>query len=229
MLFAILFNDGLAPEQAVLIFLISIFVFMFSLSVHEFFHALAAVKMGDNTPKVMGRLTLNPFKHLDMMGFLSFAIVGIGWAKPVPINPLKFKKYRTGIRWVSIVGILSNIALGLLAAGLHAILLNTVGMSSVAMEYVFLILQYFMLVNSYLAMFNLLPVYPFDGFNFISSFMRGDNNFLQFAIRNAFKILLGIIFVSLIFEVFLGFDLLGWYLSVLYNYVFSPIMLIGVL
>ena len=195
---------------------------------HELAHSFTAYKMGDPTPKLMGRLTLNPFKHLSLGGFLMFVLLGIGWAKPVPINPLNFKKYRTGIRLVSISGILTNFMLGLIAAIIYAILLPTVGYINTAMECVFLVLQYFMVVNSFLALFNLIPIYPMDGFNFVTSFMRADNRYIKFNVKNGLKLLLCILLVTLLIETIFSFDLLDWYLSILYNYVYLPISLLGV-
>ena len=229
MLYYILFNTQLSAQEAVIHFLITIFVFMISLSVHEFAHALTANIIGDKTAKAMGRLTLNPFKHLDMKGFLFFMLLGVGWAKPVPINPLNFKKFKKGIRLVSISGILANFLLGLLSAGIFAILLVTVCFETVAMGYVADILLYFMLVNSFLALFNLLPIYQFDGFNFITSFMKTENKFIKFSIRNSFKILIAIFLVSILTDLLFGFDVLSAYLSLLYDFVYLPISFIGVL
>lgn len=228
MIYSILFNNTLTPQEAVLILLIGLLVFFVSLSMHEFAHGLAAHLMGDRTPKLSGRLTLNPIQHLDLFGFLFFVFFGVGWAKPMPVNPLNFKKYRTGMRWVSIAGILANIVLGLLSAGIYAILLATVGIPSYAMEIVYLVLEYFMIVNSALALFNILPIYSLDGFNFISTFMKADNKFIKFNLRNGFKILFGILLGSMLIELLFNIDLFGWYLSLLYNYVFAPIALLGV-
>ncbi len=228
MLFYLFDSNFSSPESAVIIFLITIFAFIFSLSLHEFAHAFAAVKMGDETPKQAGRLTLNPFKHLSIMGFLFFMLCGFGWAKPTPVNPLKFKKYRTGIRWVSVSGVLTNFLFGLIAAILSAVLRATVGVPGEAMQYVYLALDSLMWVNSFLVLFNILPIYPSDGFTFISTFMTSNNKFLQFSIKNAMKILLAVILTSIFIDLLFNFDILNWYLTILYNYVYLPITFIGV-
>jgi len=228
LLLNILFSDNLTADQAVIIFLISLFVFIFSLSIHEFAHGLVAYKMGDDTPKLSGRLTLNPFKHLDISGFVCFALFGVGWAKPIPVNPLKFKKYRTGIKWVSASGIIANILLGLLTAGIYAVLISTVGIPNTAMQYVYYTLDSFMLVNSFLALFNMLPIYPLDGFNFITSFMNSNNKFIHFSIKNGLRILMGVLLASILIEFMFNVDILAYYLSLLYDWVFRPIAYLGV-
>ena len=228
MIYTILFNNTLTPQEAVLMLLISLLVFFISLSVHEFAHGLAAYSMGDKTPKLAGRLTLNPVQHLDLFGFIFFVVFGVGWAKPMPVNPLNFKKYKKGMRLVSIAGVCANVVLGLLSAGIYAILLANVGNPSYAMEIVYMVLEYFMLVNSALALFNILPIYSLDGFNFVSTFMKTENKFIKFSLRNGMKILFGILLGSLLIELLFGFDIFSWYLSVLYNYVFLPIAFLGV-
>ena len=227
MIYYILFNQELTATEAVIHFLITIFVFMISLSIHEFAHAFSAYKMGDSSAKDAGRMTLNPFKHLNFTGFLFFMVLGVGWANPVPINPLNFKRYKRGTRWVSISGILANFLLGLLASVICAILIGTVGFGLAAMEYVYSILFYFMMVNSFLALFNLLPLPPLDGYNFMASFMKPDNKFLKFVERRGMQILLGVLVVSLLIDLLLGIDILSLYLSLLYDYLFLPISFIG--
>lgn len=225
----ILLNNQISAKDAVIMFLIGIIVFFVSLTLHEFAHGYAAFKMGDPTPKLKGRLTLNPFKHLDISGFVCFVFLGFGWAKPMPVNPLNFKKYRTGVRLVSIVGVATNLLLGLVSAGITAVLLATVGVPNQAMVYVYMLLFTFMLVNSFLAMYNILPFFPLDGYNFLASFMKTENKFIRFNIKNGYKMLMFIILISLFIELIFGIDILGWYLSVLYNYVFRPIALLGVM
>ena len=227
MLYRVLFSNNLSPQEAVMYFLISIFVFFISLTLHEFAHGYAAYKMGDLTPKVSGRLTLNPVKHLDMTGFVCFLLMGVGWAKPVPVNPLNFKKYKKGMRIVSLAGILTNFLLGLFAAGIYAIMLATVQVETAVITCVYVILEYFMVVNSCLTLFNILPIMPLDGYNFIATFLKPDNKFVRFSEKNGFKVLLVIMIICIFVELFFGLDLFGMYLSLIHNFVYIPIALLG--
>ena len=229
LLYYIIFNESLTAEQAVIHFLITTFVYLISITIHEFAHALAAVKAGDLTPKLAGRLTLNPFKHLDIKGFIFFMILGVGWAKPVPINPLNFKKYKKGTRIVSIAGVLANFLLGLLAAIIFAILVATSAYDPVVMPYVYQILGYFMTINSFLAMFNILPIYPLDGFNFVSTFAKTENKFIKFNLRNGHNLLFCLLIVSIIIDVIFHFDIFEFYLYLIHDYIYLPISLIGVI
>lgn len=226
MLISLLFGSNLTPEEAVIYFLITIFVFLFSLTMHEFAHGMVAYKMGDTTAKAQGRLTLNPFKHLDLKGTLCFLLIGVGWAKPIPINPMNFKEYRKGIRRVSIAGVATNFTIGFISALIYLILNRAVGFTNLVMQYIGLILIYLMIVNSFLVMFNILPLYPLDGFNFVTSFMRADNKFIRFNLKNGMMILWGIILVSFIIEMISGIDVFGYYLSLIDTLIFSPIAFI---
>src|SRR5690554_5439228 len=85
-----------------------------AITVHEYAHARVAHGFGDTTARDMGRMTLNPLKHLDPIGTLMLIVAGIGWAKPVPINPYRFRDYRGGLLWVSFAGPLSNFTLALI-------------------------------------------------------------------------------------------------------------------
>ena len=125
----------------------------------------------------------------------------------MPINPLNFKKYKKGVRLVSIAGILANILLGLLSAGIYAILFATVGVANEFMIYVYMLLSSFMLVNSCLALFNLLPIFPLDGYNFLTTFFKGPNKYTNFNERNGSKLVIGLLLSSLVIEIFFNIDI----------------------
>ena len=230
MLYYILFQSDLTANEAVIHFLITIFVYIFSLTLHEFAHAFVAFKCGDPTPKMSGRMTINPLKHMDLMGFLLFIFLGIGWAKPVPVNPTNFKKYKKGTRLVSIAGVSANFIIGLISAITYAILLGTVGLNGgVAMQYVYIVLTYAMLINSFLFMFNILPIPPLDGFNFLATLVKPDNKFLNKMARNGMNILLGFLILGIFTDLLFGFDIFTIYLELLFNFVYTPITWLGVL
>ena len=99
-----------------LLYIFSTLVVVFlTLPIHEFAHGFAAVKLGDNTPRWQGRLTLNPFAHIDYMGSLAILLFGFGWAKPVGVNPRNFKNPKIGMAIVAFAGPLSNIIMSLIA------------------------------------------------------------------------------------------------------------------
>ncbi len=128
-------------------------------------HGIAAEQMGDDTAKRMGRLSLNPFKHLDPIGFLSMLIFHFGWAKPVPINPSNFRDQRKGIIWVSLAGSLTNLILGFISvAALYAVMpLNNM--------YLNIVIQDMAVYNIMFAVFNLIPIPPLDGSQILAEFL----------------------------------------------------------
>mgnify|MGYP001129988996 FL=1 len=112
-----LFSGGFSLE-ALLSLLITLPFLMLSLSVHEYAHAFAAHKQGDDYARVMGRMTINPLKHIDPLGLLMLVLVGFGWAKPVPIVPSNFKNGRKSMIIVSIAGVLANLIMAFIAINL---------------------------------------------------------------------------------------------------------------
>ena len=106
---------GGSTKELLIAFIMSLPIMMLSLSVHESAHGFIAHKCGDDTAYNFGRITLNPIKHLDPVGFLCMMLVGFGWAKPVPVNPYYFKKRKLGMVLVSLAGPLSNVIMAFIA------------------------------------------------------------------------------------------------------------------
>jgi Zn-dependent protease len=140
---------------------------------HEFAHAAAATALGDTTPKAYGRLTLNPFAHLDIMGTMTLLFAGFGWAKPVPVNPYALRrKSKAGMMLVSLAGPTANLALGVLAAlplrfGWVPLTMTTSAILPTWGEF----LLEFLFINLSLFLFNLIPLAPLDGEKIITFFL----------------------------------------------------------
>jgi Zn-dependent protease len=141
-------------------------------TVHEFSHALVAVRLGDSTPRDQGRLTLNPISHIELIGLLMILLVGFGWAKPVQINPRNFKNPKNDEILVSLAGPFSNLLFGIAFAVALKFLFTlapqifyTVGFGPI----LFQILSYFVWINLLLAVFNLFPIPPLDGSHILLS------------------------------------------------------------
>ncbi len=203
-----LFTLELRGWAFVAFFLAYIVAVAIAFSAHEFSHALVANWCGDRTAKSLGRMSLNPFKHIDTFGMLSFLFVGFGWAKPVPINPLKFRNYKRGIRLVSSSGVVTNFFLSFAFSAMFYFLAPLLNLNNVFFMFIFYLLMFSTTINLSLAIFNLLPIYPLDGFNFLSSFMRPDNKFVQFMYRYGSIILL-IVVVLPIFDLIYEFGIIG--------------------
>ena len=216
-----LFDYDLPFSQMVILFVAIIVVMLLSLSLHEFAHGFIAYKQGDATPKIAGRLSLNPLTHIEPLGFVMLMFVGIGWAKPMPVNPTNFKKYRSGIAKVSIAGILANLILCVVGSFLFVLSLNLSGDGN---DLLVIISSWLMVINAFLFVFNLLPIYPLDGFNFISSFMRGDNKFVQNNIKYGDKIFVGILIVDLILGLMFDFSVISYILSTVAGWICTPLI-----
>lgn len=143
-------------------------VILISLTLHEWGHAFAAYKCGDNTARNLGRMSMNPFVHLDLMGFLSLLILGFGWAKPVPVNSRNYKNFKRGEAIVSLAGVFMNLML-VLAFSLLTLFFLWMSVHKsyrwLSSEFLWQILYYGISINVTLMLFNLLPLYPLDGYH----------------------------------------------------------------
>lgn len=148
--------------------------------IHESAHGLMAKWLGDDTAERQGRITLNPFAHLDPLGAILMVVCGFGWAKPVEVNPTRFKKYRRGYALTALAGPVSNLIASFIAALAFAIIISfkkgqiayyelLVGHYG-TLPCVLLLLQFLVYVNIGLAVFNLIPIPPLDGFNILRAF-----------------------------------------------------------
>jgi Zn-dependent protease len=149
----------------------SLVVLILSLSFHEAAHAWTADRLGDPTARMLGRLTMNPFAHIDLVGTILFPMVAmlsnvplIGWAKPVPVNPVNLRAPRRDFAVVALAGPVSNLVLA--AGGFLVLALVSTGEVTGALHLAFL--RYFVYMNVFLAAFNLLPVPPLDGGNVLA-------------------------------------------------------------
>ncbi len=146
----------------ILIFLVS--------PLHELAHGFAAVKLGDNTPKWQGRMTLNPMAHIDYMGALMIILFGFGWAKPVQVNMYNFKNPKRDMAITAIAGPLSNfIVATIIGIFLAPVLVWSSGTDSAIPNIVFNLLYYLIVFNIYIGLFNLIPIAPLDGSRILSA------------------------------------------------------------
>ena len=200
--------------------------FVLALSVHEYAHARVAFNLGDPTAYQEGRLTLNPLKHLDPIGTLMLIFVGLGWAKPVPVNMYYFRgDRRKGMMAVAVAGPLSNIIQAFVATIIFALLLRFVpNFSSILGGWLFNFLFALIRINLVLCVFNLLPIPPLDGSQILRNVLP-----LQYYHRFAFLDRYGMyIFIILAITGLLGmiiFPIVGFMLGVVQNIIEFIIML----
>ncbi|MEG2204581.1 MAG: site-2 protease family protein, partial [Oscillospiraceae bacterium] len=155
---------ALFPRLTLSTLIARIIVLVTAIPVHEYAHAWAAEKMGDPTARFRKRLSLNPLDHIDPIGALMILLLGVGFARPVPINSLNFKNRKKGIVVTSLAGPASNVLMALLSLIVYKLLLIPYfGLQLDFLRVVLNILSYMVSINLSLAVFNLLPIPPLDG------------------------------------------------------------------
>ncbi len=152
-----------------------VFVVFCTLPVHEFAHAYAATKLGDDTARLKGRLTLNPLAHLDIIGSIMILLVGFGYAKPVPVNARNFKNPKAGMAITAAAGPLSNLIMALIFSILHiAFLVYYQRSGAVFANVAYLFFYFAAYVNVTLGIFNLIPIPPLDGSRILNLFLPSE-------------------------------------------------------
>jgi Zn-dependent protease len=197
-------------------FISGVLILIIAFPIHEFAHAWTANLFGDSTPRINGRLTLNPLAHLDPIGSLALLFIGIGWAKPVPVNPYTLRQHsRSAMMWVALAGPLSNFLLAVLAAIPFQLnwftlddLINAYATTqSAILPTPVMFTYYFIEINLLLGLFNLIPIPPLDGDKIAEFFMPDDWKRTMDKIRPYGGLILMALFLV---GPSLGLDFLGW-------------------
>ena len=187
--------------------LLSIPVILFSLTFHEVAHGYIAYRMGDTTARDLGRLTLNPIKHLDPIGSLLMLTVGYGWAKPVPINTRRFENPKKGMALTALAGPVSNFIIATVSVAIYSLMVAALNVQAIAQAIVlnegllnlyraiYLMFKLSAYLNVSLAVFNLIPLPPFDGSRIFYSFLPAK---LYFAVMKYERYIL-IVFLALLY------------------------------
>ncbi|MDD3304169.1 MAG: site-2 protease family protein [Clostridia bacterium] len=198
-------------KEGLMSFIYTLPALLICLAVHEFAHAYTAYKLGDKSQKALGRLTLDPFKHIDWMGFLCIALCGFGWGKPVSVNSRSFKNESKGIMLTSLAGPLSNLLLAifftivlkiLIVTGAVGPLIST-SAGGILTQMLLLTIQF----NVVFAVFNMIPLPPFDG----SKVLR---HFLPYKAKQSFDMLERYSFIIIVI----------FFISGIGNYIILPLV-----
>lgn len=185
-------------NETVLDYFIKALVLFTAVPVHECAHAWVAEKMGDDTGRQQGRITLNPFAHLTLWGSLMMVLVGFGWGKPVSVDPRNFKNPKKGMVLTSLAGPASNFIMAFLAMIVYKVLGSVgVAQSNVTMQIIAMVFQVIAIINISLAVFNFLPIPPLDGSKIFNAVLPEKWYFTIMKYEN-------IIFIGLIILIYSG-------------------------
>ncbi len=177
------------------------------LSLHEFAHAFVAYKCGDVTPKLNGRLTINPIAHFDLLGLLMFTFAGFGWAKPVPINPYNFRHYKRGLGFTAVAGVVMNYITAFLFYPVYLLILRFVNLPWEPVNFFLSTLP--LLMYSYslaFCVFNLIPLPPLDGWRVVEAVNHKRGRVFRFFQRYGNIILLVLIGIHFLVNILSRFE-----------------------
>ena len=180
-------RSGMAdPKQWLMEKLLLLPGIIIGLSLHEFGHAVVAYKLGDNTPKLQGRVTINPMAHIDWMGLAALFFCGFGWGQPVQINPYNFKHRRRDELFVSLAGVVMNLLVAAFFIAVAKVFVIATGgaLNTTLAEGFWWIIYYAIQINFVLMIFNLIPCPPLDGFNIIAQIAGFGNTDTYWRIYN---------------------------------------------
>lgn len=172
------FRGGSVDFGSIMVQLIALLLIIFLvLPFHEWAHAFTALKLGDTSVKYRGRLSLNPLAHIDVLGSIFLLCFGFGWAKPVPVDSRNFKNEKVGMAITAVMGPVANLVAGLVGQIiLYAVVVINptfflTFLTSQVCFYISMFLNYYVTVNIYLAVFNLIPIPPLDGSKILFVFL----------------------------------------------------------
>ncbi len=198
-------------ESGPLVFFIVFISLILAISVHEFAHAFAANRLGDPTPKLQGRLTLNPLAHLDLFGTILLVLVGFGWGKPVIFDPYNLKNPRRDAALISLAGPSSNLLFAVLTTIIYRVLISSIFPDAI----IFNILYFIIYFNLLLAFFNLIPIHPLDGGKIFTGFLPASEAREADIFLRRYGL---IILIFLIFPIFSGVSPIWLVLSPVINF-----------
>lgn len=167
------------------------------MTVHEFAHGYVSYKLGDDTPLEQGRISLNPFRHIDPWGFLSLLLFGFGWGKPVRVNPYYYRDSKNGMIWTALAGPISNFILAFVSVFLYYLVVKAGGVyaSDVSVS----LLRFFSMsagINLGMGLFNLIPVPPLDGSKILLGIVNEDMYFKILDNERIFSVILILLLVT---------------------------------